>query len=56
MQIGAVVRLGPIQEGAEPPGYPAIRDMACRIEDAGLDSIWVYDHLLYRWPGRPTDG
>ena len=56
MQIGAVVRLGPIQEGVGPSGYPAIRDMACRIEDAGLDSIWVYDHLLYRWPGRPTDG
>jgi probable F420-dependent oxidoreductase len=56
MQIGAVVRLGPVGEGAEPPRYAAIRDMACRIEDAGLDSIWVYDHLLYRWPGRPTDG
>lgn len=26
------------------------------MEAAGLDSIWVYDHLLYRWPGRPTDG
>jgi probable F420-dependent oxidoreductase len=56
MQIGAVVRLGPVNEGAEPSRYPAIRDMACRIEDAGLDSIWVYDHLLYRWPGRGTDG
>jgi probable F420-dependent oxidoreductase len=56
MHIGAVVRLGPIHEGAEPPRFPAIRDMACRMEDAGLDSIWVYDHLLYRWPGRPTDG
>jgi probable F420-dependent oxidoreductase len=56
MQIGAVVRLGPVEEGAEPPRYPVIRDMACRMEEAGLDSIWVYDHLLYRWPGRPTDG
>lgn len=26
------------------------------MEAVGLDSIWVYDHLLYRWPGRPTDG
>jgi probable F420-dependent oxidoreductase len=56
MQIGAVVRLGPLQEGAAPPRYPAIRDMACRIEEAGLDSIWVYDHLLYRWPGKPASG
>jgi probable F420-dependent oxidoreductase len=30
--------------------------MARRMEAAGMDSIWVYDHLLYRWPGRPTDG
>jgi probable F420-dependent oxidoreductase len=30
--------------------------MARRMEAAGLDSIWLYDHLLYRWPGRPTDG
>jgi probable F420-dependent oxidoreductase len=30
--------------------------MALRMEAAGLDSIWVYDHLLYRWPGKPTDG
>src|SRR3981081_285227 len=56
MQIGAVVRIGPEQEGALPAPYTAIREMACRIEDAGLDSIWVYDHFLYRWPGRPTGG
>jgi len=30
--------------------------MACRMEDAGLDSIWVYDHLLYRWPGGRQTG
>jgi probable F420-dependent oxidoreductase len=56
MQIGAVVLLGPVHVGAGPARYPAIRDMACHIEAVGLDSIWVYDHLLYRWPGRPTDG
>lgn len=56
MQIGAVVRLGPVPEGADPPRFSAIQDMARRIEAVGLDSIWVYDHLLYRWPGRPTDG
>ncbi|MGI9147929.1 MAG: LLM class flavin-dependent oxidoreductase [Chloroflexota bacterium] len=56
MQIGAVVRLGPIEEGAPPARYGAIRDMARRIEDSGLDSVWAYDHLLYRWPGQSTDG
>ena len=56
MKIGAVVRLGPVPEGGVPPTYAAVRDMAQRMEAANLDSIWVYDHLLYRWPGRPTDG
>lgn len=57
MKIGAAVRLGPQVEGKRPPApFSAIRDMARRMEAAGLDSIWVYDHLLYRWPGRPTDG
>jgi probable F420-dependent oxidoreductase len=30
--------------------------MARRMEAADLDSIWVYDHVLYRWTGRPTAG
>jgi probable F420-dependent oxidoreductase len=58
MQIGAVVRLGPVRglARAEPTPYASIRDMALRIEDAQLDSLWVYDHLLYRFPGRATEG
>src|SRR5690348_15113985 len=30
--------------------------MAVAAEDAGFDSIWLYDHLLYRSPGQPTRG
>lgn len=30
--------------------------MARGVEAVGLDSVWVHDHLLYRWPGRGTDG
>ncbi|GAC1316685.1 MAG: LLM class flavin-dependent oxidoreductase [Chloroflexota bacterium] len=56
MKIGTVVRLGPVPEGGQPPSFASIRNMALRMEKAGLDSVWVYDHLLYRWPGKPTDG
>jgi probable F420-dependent oxidoreductase len=56
MQIGAVVRLGPVPEGGDPPRFSAVAEMARRMEASGLDSLWVFDHLLYRWPGRPTDG
>jgi probable F420-dependent oxidoreductase len=54
MHVGTVVRLGPVGETFQPSGYTVIRDMARQMEAAGLDSIWVYDHLLYRWPNRPT--
>lgn len=30
--------------------WPEVRDMVRLIEDAGFDSIWVGDHLLYRAP------
>jgi len=56
MKVGAVVRLGPVAEGQDPPRYPAVRDMAQRMDAADLDSLWLYDHLLYRWPGRASDG
>lgn len=56
MKIGVVVRTGPISETEGPAPYQFIRQMALQLEHAGLDSIWLYDHLLYRWPGKPTDG
>jgi alkanesulfonate monooxygenase SsuD/methylene tetrahydromethanopterin reductase-like flavin-dependent oxidoreductase (luciferase family) len=31
-------------------------DFATRAERAGLDSIWVFDHLLWRFPDEPEEG
>jgi alkanesulfonate monooxygenase SsuD/methylene tetrahydromethanopterin reductase-like flavin-dependent oxidoreductase (luciferase family) len=31
-------------------------DMARAIEDQGYDSIWLGEHLLYRWPDRAPRG
>jgi alkanesulfonate monooxygenase SsuD/methylene tetrahydromethanopterin reductase-like flavin-dependent oxidoreductase (luciferase family) len=45
MQIGAVIRLGAWAQGGQPASYAEIRDMARRVEDAGFDSIWVYDRI-----------
>ena len=33
--------------------WPELLDMVRAIEDGGFDSIWLGEHLLYRWPGRP---
>jgi len=30
--------------------------MAHAAEAVGLDSLWLGDHLLYRWPGQPARG
>jgi probable F420-dependent oxidoreductase len=36
--------------------WPEILDMARAIEDLGYDSIWLGEHLLYRWPDRGPRG
>ena len=36
--------------------WPEILDMVRAIEDLGYDSIWVGEHLLYRWSDRPARG
>ncbi|GAB4191073.1 MAG: LLM class F420-dependent oxidoreductase [Roseiflexaceae bacterium] len=51
MQIGAVLMI----EGDEQstPRYRDVRALALAAEAQGLDSIWLYDHLLFR--GGPAD-
>jgi alkanesulfonate monooxygenase SsuD/methylene tetrahydromethanopterin reductase-like flavin-dependent oxidoreductase (luciferase family) len=36
--------------------WPELLDMVRAIEDQGYDSIWLGEHLLYRWPNRPARG
>jgi alkanesulfonate monooxygenase SsuD/methylene tetrahydromethanopterin reductase-like flavin-dependent oxidoreductase (luciferase family) len=36
--------------------WPELLDMVRAIEDLGFDSIWLGEHLLYRWPDRPARG
>jgi alkanesulfonate monooxygenase SsuD/methylene tetrahydromethanopterin reductase-like flavin-dependent oxidoreductase (luciferase family) len=36
--------------------WPEIRDMARAAEDIGLDSLWVGDHLVFRYADRPARG
>ncbi len=36
--------------------WPEILDMVRAIEDLGYDSIWLGEHLLYRWADRPARG
>ena len=36
--------------------WPEILDMVRATEDLGYDSVWVGEHLLYRWADRPARG
>lgn len=36
--------------------YAELRETALAAEAGGLDSVWVYDHLLFRFAGQPTTG
>ena len=55
MKVGVGLPVGN-HRGTGPAPYPAIRSMALQAEAIGLDSIWVYDHLLFRMPDLPESG
>jgi probable F420-dependent oxidoreductase len=52
MKIGVVLPISE-QNGAT-PGYGAVRSYARLAEQGGLDSVWVFDHLLFRRPDDPV--
>ncbi|MEO5885228.1 MAG: LLM class flavin-dependent oxidoreductase [Candidatus Limnocylindrales bacterium] len=54
MRVGIVL---PIEQGdgaPAPPTYVQVRDVALSAEAEGLDSLWVFDHLLFRFDGETT--
>jgi probable F420-dependent oxidoreductase len=56
MKIGVALIIADREELGRPFSYRETRDMAQRVEASGFDSIWLYDHLLYRPEGKPTVG
>jgi probable F420-dependent oxidoreductase len=55
MKIGLIL---PMNE-ADGPGagaWPRIRQLALLAEAGGIDSLWVYDHLIFRMAGEAEDG
>jgi probable F420-dependent oxidoreductase len=56
MKVGVVMPIGHDDPTGRVPGWAEIRDAAHAAEEAGFDSIWVYDHLLFRFGDEPTTG
>lgn len=56
MKIGAVIQLVELRDLKRALTFAEIREAALRCEGLGLDSIWVYDHMLYRMKKGVTTG
>lgn len=52
MKIGLVIMLAELRGLNRAQSYAEIRQSTLRAEDGGFDSIWLYDHLLYKDDGR----
>ena len=54
MRIGIVLPIAEEDAATGVPSYAEIRAVAVAAEAAGLDSVWVFDHLLFRFDGETT--
>ena len=55
MKVGVTLPIGN-HRGGRPAPYPAVRSFVRRAEELGLDSIWGFDHLLFRMPDAAESG
>jgi alkanesulfonate monooxygenase SsuD/methylene tetrahydromethanopterin reductase-like flavin-dependent oxidoreductase (luciferase family) len=57
MKIGVTVPLayGDLHDGRAPT-FKETADFSRHAEQVGLDSIWVFDHLIFRFPPEPDEG
>ena len=56
MKVGVVMPIGPQDPTGVVPPWEATRLAAIATEEAGFDSAWVYDHLLFRFGTDPIQG
>lgn len=56
MKIGLVINHMENTDTNVTPSYSEMRAIAQLAEAGGLDSIWLFDHLLFRFESEPTAG
>ena len=54
VRVGLVVPLS--DEGRGGRSWRELKSIARAAERGGVDSLWVHDHLLYRYPNEPERG
>jgi probable F420-dependent oxidoreductase len=56
MKVGLAIMLVDADGGGAAPRFDEITATAQHAEAVGFDSLWLYDHLLYRFGDAPTLG
>lgn len=56
MKIGLVLVIAEHKKLRRTYSYQKTREIAQQAEEAGFDSLWLYDHMLYRGDDHPTIG
>ena len=56
MKIGVVINHTENTNSGQALSYPELREMAKTADSSGLDSIWLFDHLLFRHDPPETVG
>lgn len=56
MHIGLVIPIADRPDDTPAPRFAMIRALAEQSEQIGCDAIWLFDHLLYRFPEQPERG
>ena len=56
MKIGLVLIIAERKELKRAFSYQETREITQQAEESGFDSLWLYDHMLYREADQPTIG
>ncbi len=56
MKLGIVLATSEGELQGKTPTFHDLQELAQAAERAGLDSIWLCDHLLFRFPGQEEKG
>ena len=55
MKVGLILPMGDETQAGVPQRWSETKALAVAAEEAGLDSVWVYDHLLSDGPEQASE-
>ncbi|MDQ2655316.1 MAG: LLM class flavin-dependent oxidoreductase, partial [Chloroflexota bacterium] len=55
MKLGLVLPPGAIGAPGHVLSYRELRAFALQAEELGLDSVWIYDHVVFEFPERAPE-